>query len=130
MVLIREVIIERYIKVEYTRVKEKLVWLRIRSMAILEQRKHEIAGCPEECIPVCRHARLPLNYVENLAERWDWVMQSGRSFSNFSEYQIPPLLKILLQMNLPLRVRESQPSQSPKILPSPSPLLSAESENE
>ena len=46
LVLIREVIIERYIKVEYIRFEEELMRLRIQTVAILEWRKHEIAGCP------------------------------------------------------------------------------------
>ena len=74
--MIREAAIERYIEVEYTRTEEELIWLRIRRRAVLERRRHTIAGCPEEYIPVFRHASLPPNYVENVEKRRDWVFNA------------------------------------------------------
>ena len=47
LVLMREVIIERHIKIKYINVEEELMWLRTRKLAFLEQREYEIAGCLE-----------------------------------------------------------------------------------
>ena len=100
--------------------------LGIRRMAIVERRKHEIGGCPEEYIPVRRHATLPPNCVEYLEKRRYWVMQALRSFPNLSEKHISPPLKMFLSTHLSLPVHESQPLPSPEIPPSPSSLPSAE----
>ena len=73
---IREAVIERYIEIEYTKTEEELIWLRIRRGAILERRRHKIAGCPEEYVPAFRHAPLPPNYVEKLEKRRDWAFKA------------------------------------------------------
>ena len=97
----------RYVEVKYTRVEEELMRLRIQRMAIRERREHGIAGDPEEYMPVCWHTPLPLNSVENLEKRQNWVMQAWRSFLDFNEKQIPPPLKMFLQTHLPLPIHES-----------------------
>ena len=76
-------------------------------MIILEQRKHKTAGCSKEYIPVRRHAPLPPNYVENIKECQDWVMQAWRSSPDLSKKKIPPPLKICSQTHPPLPVYKS-----------------------
>ena len=93
-VLMREVIIVGYMKMEYIKDEQELMWLRIRRMVILGRRDHLIASCPKEYIPVRRHASLPLNYVENIEKRQGWVMQEWRAFLDLSERTIPPSLTI------------------------------------
>ena len=73
---IREAVIEWYIKIEYTRTEEELIWLRIRRSAGLERRRHTIPGCPEEYVPAFRHVPLPPNYVEKLEKRRDWAFKA------------------------------------------------------
>ena len=126
--LMREVIIVGYMKMEYIKDEQELMWLRIRRMAILGRRDHLIAICPEEYIPVRRHALLPVNYVENIEKRQGWVMQKWRAFLDLGEKQIPPPLKIFRQTNLPPHAHKPQPPQSLEILPSPLPLPSVEAE--
>ena len=76
-------------------------------MIILEQRKHQVAGCSKEYIPVRRHAPLPPNYVENLKGCWDWIMQAWRSSPDLSKKQIPLPLKIFPQTHPLLPVHKS-----------------------
>ena len=128
LVLMREVIIVGYMKMEYIKDEQELMRLRMRRMVILGRRDYLIASCPKEYIPVRRHAPLPLNYVENVEERQGWVMQEWRAFLDLSEKQIPPPPKIFRQTNLPPHVHKSQPPLSLEILPSPPPLPSVEAE--
>ena len=128
LVLMREVIIVEYMKMEYIKDEQELMRLSRRRMVILGRRDHLIASCPKEHTPVRRHAPLPLNYVENVEKRQGWVMQELRAFLDLSEKQIPPPLKIFRQTNLPPHVHKSQPPQSLEILPSPPPLPSVEAE--
>ena len=74
LVLIRKAMLVRYFKIEYTRVGEECMRLRIRRVSFLDRREHEIAGCLGKYIPVRRHAPLPPTYVQNLEKRWNWVM--------------------------------------------------------
>ena len=123
LVLMREVIIVGYMEMKYIKDEQELMRLRIRRRAILGRRDHLIASCPEEYIPVRRHAPLPVNYVENIEKRQGWVVQNRRAFLDLGEKQIPPPVKIFRQTNLPPHVHKSQPPQSLENLPSPSPPL-------
>ena len=51
VIVVREMIIEWYMNVEYIKVKEELTGLKIRRIRILEYCEYETARYPEEYIP-------------------------------------------------------------------------------